>query len=246
MVTRRLAVASAFALIVVGPVAGQQQPPRDPSQAPAEEAAVRPGAGIRLPTIVRQAVPRYTPAAMAARIAGSVELEVVVSTDGTVRDIRIVRSLDKTYGLDAEAVRAAQRWLFTPGRRADGQPVPVIVTLILEFNLDKPRSAEQQLFDAATADDVPGLVKPEVIKSVDAKYTSDAMRARLEGVVQLEVVVLRDGTVGAARVVRSLDTASGLDDEALRAVRAWVFRPGSLNGETVSVLARVNIAFRIK
>ncbi len=70
---------------------------------------------------------------MRAKIAGNVELEAVVNVDGKVGDVRVVKSLDGTYGLDQNAVMAAKQWLFTPGQDRDGRPVPVIVTLILTF-----------------------------------------------------------------------------------------------------------------
>ena len=124
--------------------------------------------------------------------------------------------------------------------------MPVIVMLILEFSLDRPRSAEQRQFDGATADDMPGLVKPVLVKSVGPTYPSDAMRARIQGVVEVDIVVKSDGTVGAARVARSLDTQFGLDAPALDAVRAWLFRPGTLNGEAVPVLTRVNVTFGLQ
>jgi TonB family protein len=45
-----------------------------------------------------------------------------------------VRSLDSSFGLDQEAVRAAKKWQFVPGKRL-GQPVPVMVTIELTFTL---------------------------------------------------------------------------------------------------------------
>ena len=245
-----LAVASTFALVVAAPVAAQQQAPRDPPQAQAAEAAVRPGQGVTFPTVVREVEPKYTSAALAARIAGTVELQAVVATNGTVIDVRVVKSLDKTYGLDDEAVRAARGWLFTPGRRGDGQPVATIVTLILAFGADGPASSvrqdEELIWRNATRDDAPGLVKPVLVKSVEASYTSDAMRAKIQGVVEVEIVVLPNGTVGARRIAKSLDTAFGLDEAALRAVWGWSYRPGELNGNPVAVRTIVSVPFRIR
>jgi TonB family protein len=198
-----------------------------------------------MPTLLRQVEPRYPSAAREARVEGSVELECVVGANGTITDVRIVRSLDAKYGLDAEAVRAARGWLFRPGTR-EGKPVPVIITLILEFRLDDPRrTAEQKLFDDALAAETPGLVKPEPVTSSHPKYTPDALRARVAGVVELEVVVLPDGTVGAVRVVQSLDTVFGLDAAAVEAARSWTYTPGTLNGQAVPVLIRMTLSFKL-
>ena len=78
--------------------------------------------------------PQYTSDAMRAKIQGSVLLECVVRPDGSVGDIQIVRSLDPTFGLDQEAVKAARQWRFRPGMRL-GEPVPVLVTIELTFTL---------------------------------------------------------------------------------------------------------------
>jgi protein TonB len=96
--------------------------------------AYRPGTGIELPRLVHDEKPLYTADAMRAKIQGTVVLECVVNPDGTVGEVNVVRSLDATFGLDQEAVKAARKWRFTPGRRL-GQPVPVLVTLELTFTL---------------------------------------------------------------------------------------------------------------
>ena len=72
---------------------------------------------------------------MRAKIQGVVELEAVVLENGTIGEVRVVKSLDKAYGLDQEAMNAAKKWLFRPGVDPNGKPVATIVTLILEFRL---------------------------------------------------------------------------------------------------------------
>ena len=241
---RRLVAASAIAAVAVAPVAGQQQaPPAAPPSSPAQ-APVRPGSGVTLPVLVRQVEPRYPAPAQAANVQGSVELEAVVGVEGRITDVRVTRSLDNTFGLDAEAVKAAQAWVFKPGAR-DGTPVPVIVTVIIEFRTGRPRNAEQQLFDNAVADDAPGLVKPALVRSVAAKWTPDALRAKIQGIVEIDLIVQANGTVGAVRIATSLDSAFGLDEAAMQAVRQWLFRPGTLNGQAVPVLTRVSVSFRV-
>lgn len=93
-----------------------------------------PGNGVSWPRLLRDVRPAYTADAMRARISGSVGLSCVVDRDGSVRDCRLTRSLDPRYGLDLEAIRAAQRWQFAPGRRG-AEPVPVRVTIEMAFSL---------------------------------------------------------------------------------------------------------------
>ncbi len=96
--------------------------------------AYRLGAGIETPVLLRDVKPNYTAAAMRAKVQGVVVLECVIGVDGTVSECDVVRSLDASYGLDQEAVKAAKQWRFRPGRR-QGQPVPVLATFEVSFNL---------------------------------------------------------------------------------------------------------------
>ena len=94
----------------------------------------RPGSGIINPRIIREVKPQYTADAMRAKVQGTVLLECVVQADGTVGRVDVVRSLDSTFGLDQEAVKAAKQWRFQPGTRF-GEPVAVLVTIELTFTL---------------------------------------------------------------------------------------------------------------
>jgi TonB family protein len=96
--------------------------------------AYRPGNGIQIPKPIREVKPAYTADAMRAKIQGTAVVECVVLPDGTVGDVQIVKSLDSSFGLDQEAVKAAKQWRFIPGMR-NGQPVPVLITIELMFTL---------------------------------------------------------------------------------------------------------------
>jgi TonB family protein len=96
--------------------------------------AYRPGSGIELPRLLREVKPQYTADAMRAKIQGTAVLDCVVTPEGTVGECQIARSLDSSFGLDQEAVKAAKQWRFVPGKRL-GQPVPVLVTIELTFTL---------------------------------------------------------------------------------------------------------------
>jgi protein TonB len=89
------------------------------------------------------------------------------------------------------------------------------------------------------------LVQPTVKRMVQPKYTSEAMRAKLQGTVEVEAVIRPDGTIDRARVVKSLDTQLGLDTNAIDAVKQWVFEPGTLQGQPVPVVVQLTLEFRI-
>ncbi len=97
--------------------------------------AFRLGSGVSFPTLLHDEKPNYTTEAMRAKIQGEVQLEAVVLANGTVGDVRVIKSLDRVNGLDQEAIKAARKWLFAPAKDHDGKAVPVIVTLILDFRL---------------------------------------------------------------------------------------------------------------
>jgi TonB family protein len=88
-----------------------------------------------------------------------------------------------------------------------------------------------------------GVEPPILRKRVDPGYTSEALQAKTRGTVVLEIVIRKDGTVGAARVLRGLDP--GLDEKALEAVRRWLFVPGKFRGVPVDVIAEVIVDFRL-
>jgi TonB family protein len=91
-----------------------------------------------------------------------------------------------------------------------------------------------------------GVINPRVLREVKPQYTADAMRAKVQGTVLLECVVLPDGSVGRVDVVKSLDPTVGLDQEAVKAARQWRFAPGTRFGEPVAVLVTIELTFTLR
>ena len=89
------------------------------------------------------------------------------------------------------------------------------------------------------------VTMPVLIKETKPKYTEGAMRRRVEGTVELKVVILKDGTVrDDVTVTRSLD--SELDEEAIKAARQWEFKPGTKDGEPVNVQVNIEMSFTLR
>src|SRR5687767_94037 len=93
----------------------------------------------------------------------------------------------------------------------------------------------------------PGVHAPVAIRSVNPRYTAEALRNQIQGVVEIEAVVLANGAVGEVRIVKSLDAALGLDNEAIAAAKQWLFRPGRLasDGRVVPVIVTIMLEFRL-
>ena len=91
-----------------------------------------------------------------------------------------------------------------------------------------------------------GVTLPRVLHEERPQYTSDAMRAKVQGTVLLECVVRPDGSVGDVQVVRSLDPTFGLDQQAVAAARKWRFAPGTRLGEPVPVLITIELTFTLR
>ena len=89
-----------------------------------------------------------------------------------------------------------------------------------------------------------GVSLPTVVTQVRPEYTSQAKDARIEGIVGLSAVVLASGAVGEVAVTRSLD--SGLDDQAVAAMKQWTFKPGIKDGKPVAVRIDIQMNFTLK
>ena len=91
-----------------------------------------------------------------------------------------------------------------------------------------------------------GVSLPRVLHEERPQYTSDAMRAKVQGTVLLECVVRPDGSVGDVQLIRSLDPTFGLDQQAIAAAKKWRFVPGTRLGEPVPVLVTIELTFTLR
>jgi len=93
--------------------------------------AVRVGGNVRMPRKIKDVKPTMPPAAVQARVQGVVIMEIIVTESGAVAEAKVLRSIPM---LDAAAVEAVMQWQFEPSQ-LDGKPVPVIMTVTVQFML---------------------------------------------------------------------------------------------------------------
>ena len=89
---------------------------------------------------------------------------------------------------------------------------------------------------------VGGDVKAPVLTyRVEPKYTDEARANRISGIVNLQVLVGKDGRVKDAVVLRGLPY--GLSESALDSIRKWEFRPATRNGEPVDAIFDITFSY---
>ena len=82
-----------------------------------------------LPVALTRVPPQYPDSARAAGTQGTVQLQALVKTDGTVADVRVTVSVP---GLDEAAKACIRQWTFKPGM-AGGKPVEAWVGIPVRF-----------------------------------------------------------------------------------------------------------------
>jgi TonB family protein len=90
------------------------------------------GGGISAPSVLTKVDPEYSEEARKAKYSGTVQLMVIVDSEGRARDIRVSRSLG--MGLDEKAIEAVQKWRFRPGMK-NGVAVNVHALIEVNFRL---------------------------------------------------------------------------------------------------------------
>lgn len=87
------------------------------------------------------------------------------------------------------------------------------------------------------------VTPPEVFYRPEPEYTEKARKAKLQGSVALSFVVGIDGRATDIKVVRGLGL--GLDEQAVKALKRWKFKPGYKDGKPVDVSVTVAMTFQL-
>jgi protein TonB len=77
----------------------------------------------------------------------------------------------------------------------------------------------------------------------DPDYSSKARKAKVEGTVVLEKVVGTDGLARNVRII-SRPLGHGLDEEAIKALNGWTFKPATIESKPVPAKVDIEMGFR--
>jgi TonB family protein len=152
--------------------------------------------------------PEYPPVAKLNFIQGSVRLQLLVSTEGRVREAHV---LDGHPILAASALRSVHSWLFRPFKTKVG-PAPFSTLVDVVFSLQTRKLSP---FPAHPEEYLDRQVKPpEILQAPSAASDGDSVRLR--------VLV---GDTGEAIDTRPLSGRSAYFAAARKLVSCWTFKP---------------------
>jgi TonB family protein len=90
------------------------------------------------------------------------------------------------------------------------------------------------------------ITEPSPIYQTSIDYSDEARRLGIQGVVSVQALIRKDGTVQVLRLLHGLDR--GIDETVRQAVQEWRFQPSILrmrNGP-VDVLVNINVSFELQ
>jgi periplasmic protein TonB len=116
---------------VLGSILSSAAPPPPPPPKSAAPKRIRVGGQVEAAKAIFKPTPQYPPLAKMARIQGTVRLEAIISTDGTIQDLKVISGHPL---LVKAAMEAVQRWRYQP-TLLNGEPVQVITEIDVNFTL---------------------------------------------------------------------------------------------------------------
>jgi len=120
--------------------------------------------------------------------------------------------------------------------------LPIALASVFVFGFLTPATTDT-LKDFPQRDELPDYDQPpRAIKITKPKYPKAAFAKKIEGVVELEILIDARGKVTRTRILKSVP---GLDEAALDTVAQWRFSPAIKNGHPVATIARAPVMFQI-
>jgi TonB family protein len=90
----------------------------------------------------------------------------------------------------------------------------------------------------------PGVTPPKLQYRVEPEYSREALNAGVQGTIVFDAVVNAAGRVVNASVINPL--GFGLEEMAQAAIEKWRFEPGRKDGKPVSIVATIEVNFRLQ
>ena len=183
------------------------------------------------PKVLKSITPKYPEELKKKGIEGTVMLDVTVDKSGNVCNVKVAESVNKL--LDGSAVNAVKQWKFKPAL-SKGKPVKTTVKIPVAFTLKNDKKYTPLILVD---------VMPVPTKKVEPVYPENVKKLGIEGTVMLNAVLDKNGNVVKVEVKKSLYPA--LDNEAVKALKQWKFKPAKNDNKPISVWITVPFDFSL-
>jgi len=220
-----------------------------------------------IPRRTRSVAPSYPARARAVAATATVVLAATIDESGCVAEIRrgpepllttaaipVPPETALKSAADAfvyESAAALRRWQYDRPTRP-----PISFSVAFTFKPDAETTSTQiaaavplppPVLPAGARTPEPvrvgnGIMSPRLVTRVEPVYPAQALAARVEGTVILEMRIDPTGKVTEAMVLRSEPL---LDPAALDAVKKWVYAPTCLYGAAIPTIVTVAVTFEL-
>jgi protein TonB len=225
------------------------------------------GAAPRAPLGIVRRAPVEVPADLDPKLGRVlVQLEADVAAEGTVAEVRLISvsivaskvemtadpaALREDFDAMVKAsIASLRQWRFDPPA---GTPAVVRVPIYFDvvgrrvtFGAIRPMSGYPPHVTSVPPSDVlkvgGAVATPKKLVNVPPRYPDDALQAKVQGAVVLDVVIDADGVPTDVQVAQSVPM---LDAAAIEAVRQWRYEPTLMNGVPVPIAMTVTVGFTL-
>ncbi len=183
--------------------------------------------------------PVYPIEAKKAGIEGEVVLRTTIAKDGSVSHLDVVSGNPL---LVKPALDAVQRWRYKPSVTGT-----IVTAVTINFTLAKDGATATVVPDQSTAKTFSsgdsGVTPPVAIYKPDPPYTKEARAAKIQGTVELQIIVGVDGSVTDVKSIQGFD--AGLTKNAMDTIKTWKFKPATKDGKPVPWRGKVEVSFKL-
>ena len=180
------------------------------------DGAYQVGNGVSPPSVMFKTTCEIPDLARKVRAQGEVTLSLVVKSDGSVRDVEVVKPAG--YGMDQRATECVRKWRFKPGAK-DGSPVDVAFRFAYSFGLQpQPRIwGAGPLTFALDSGVTPPMLKTGTMPTTEREPGDE--------------IVLFEFLVSSTGEVSNIQSLEGKDSKSLsqlsKSLSSWKFSPAS-------------------
>ena len=196
------------------------------------------------PKVLHAVKPVHPEEAIRDSLEGKVFLKFIVNVDGSVSDVKVLRTTGSKVFQKA-AIDAISQFRFKPAEH-NGKPVAVWMTQPVTFRLPKQQTTPPASGDADSSKVLEFFmveVKPKPMHAVEPiPHPEEALRDSLEGKVFVKFIVNVDGSVSDVRVLRGLGV---FHQAAIDAISQFRYIPAEHNGKPVAVWMTQPINFQL-